>query len=43
MYKKENDVKDFWVTFEDAVVRSGVLETTSERYVRWARKFAVSN
>ncbi len=42
MYKKENDVKDFWVTFEDAVVRSGVPGKTSERYVRWVRKFEVS-
>jgi hypothetical protein len=28
--------------YKGAAVRSGVPETTSERYVRWARKFAVS-
>ena len=38
MYQKDNDVKDFGVTLEDAIVRSGVPEETSRWYVMWARK-----
>jgi hypothetical protein len=38
MYQKDNDVKCFGVTFEDAAVRSGVPEATSKWYVMWARK-----
>jgi len=38
MYQKDNDVKEFRVTFENATVRSGITKATSKWYVRWARK-----
>lgn len=42
MSQKEKDVKEFWVAYEDAVVDSGIPESTAKWYVRWARKFALS-
>ena len=38
MYQKDNDVKDFGVTFENAIVSSGKPKATSTWYVMWARK-----
>ena len=42
MRQSKNQVKGFWAGLTDAVVASGLPESTAEWYTRWARKFALS-
>lgn len=42
MRKRKRDLKIIWAEFEHSVIGSGVPESTAERHVRWARKFAPS-
>ena len=42
MDQKPNNVNEFWLSYRDAVVSSGIAEKTAEWYVHRAQKFAVS-